>query len=466
MAALKKTKIICTIGPSSQKIQILKKLIKQGMNCARINIAHGSFPDYQKQINNLRKISNIPIMLDIKGPEIRTRLPNDLPIYKNHLVELYKRNFSYNFFSQIKSRQKILFDDGKLIGTIKKIKGDRIEIAFKDSGIIKPNKSVNLPNIKLKISPLSKKDVEAVKFAIKNKLDFIALSFVRSKKDIINLKELIKKLDKNAEISIISKIENMQGAENIDDIIENSEGIMIARGDMANEIGPEKVPIIQKEIIRKAKIKGKVSIVATQMLETMIQNISPTRAEVSDIANAVFDGADCLMLSGETAIGKHPVECVKVMSKVSTFAEASKKHHHLSSAITFTSVEEAISKSVYELTTHLPINKVVVVTKTGFTAKQIARFRPDQQIIAVSDQPQTVKTLQIVYGIEPYLINKLSPNQRILGAAQFCLKNKLVKHSDLILFTAGLYAMHKNNTNVIHIHKANEIERFLKGKRK
>ncbi len=316
-----KTKIIATIGPACMSHSILRQMARSGMNIARINTAHGDFEQYDEIIRLTRNIKNIPVMVDIKGPEIRVRLNEELIVKRGKEYEFFYKDkrpcFSYDFSKEIKVGEHVFFDNGQIKSRVKKKGKKSVILVFSKNNTIMPNKGVNIPGKKLNIPSLSKKDVKAVKYSVKKGIEFIALSFTRNKEDVKNLKRLIK----NSEIKIISKIENLEGIKNIDEIIDASEGVMIARGDLGVEIPQERIPGIQKKIIRKCREKAKMSIVATQMLESMTFKPVPTRAEVSDVANAILDGANAVMLSGETASGKYPVKAVKVMRKIVREAE-------------------------------------------------------------------------------------------------------------------------------------------------
>jgi pyruvate kinase len=316
-----KAKIIATIGPVCMSSNVIKQMARSGMNIARINTAHGDFEQYDEILRLTRNIKNMPVMIDIKGPEIRVRLDEELIVKRGKEYEFFYKDkkpcFSYDFSREIKAGEHVFFDNGQIKSKVKKKGNKSFTLVFSKNSILMPNKGVNIPGKKLNIPSLSKKDVKAVKYSVKKGIEFIALSFTRNKEDVRNLKALIK----NSKIKIVSKIENMEGIKNIDEIISASDGIMIARGDLGVEIPQERIPGVQKKIIKKCKEKGKISIVATQMLESMTEKPTPTRAEVSDVANAILDGANAVMLSGETASGKYPVKAVRVMRKIVREAE-------------------------------------------------------------------------------------------------------------------------------------------------
>jgi pyruvate kinase len=309
----KHTNILVTIGPSSADNKTFKKMIAAGMNWVRINTAHDDFSEYQKHVTKAKK-AGLPVMIDIKGPELRVRLEKEMLIAAKSTVVFYtnkRPRFNYHIYDDVERGTTVYFDDGQIEGTIVKKKDQQLSIHFKNKCLLKPNKGVNIPGCSLNIPSLSKKDRNALLFANKNKAEFIAVSFARNKEDILNVK---RRLNYNAKI--IAKIESREGIENLNEILDESDGIMVARGDLGIEIPFEDIPAQQKIMVTKAKQKGKIAIVATQILETMIEKPNPTRAEINDIATAVLQGADTLMLSGETAVGKYPVEAITVMARV------------------------------------------------------------------------------------------------------------------------------------------------------
>ncbi|MBN2422154.1 pyruvate kinase [Candidatus Woesearchaeota archaeon] len=453
---MKKTKIICTIGPASEKKSVLKKMISAGMNSARINLSHGTFEEYTKRIENIRKIKDIPIILDTKGPEIRIHTNQELNVNKGEtLIVSFDKNdnyfFDYNFSNEINPGDELFIEDGLLRSKIIEKTKDKITIRFINSGIIKNAKGVNLPEAKLDLPILHEKDKEGIKFAIKNKIDFIALSFTRTKKDILTVREKLR----NSNIGIIAKIENKQGLDNFDEILKEADGIMVARGDLGVELPSEKIPLIQKELIRKCYIKGKFVITATQMLQSMIDSATPTRAETSDVANAILDGTDTVMLSAETAIGSHPVLAVKEMARISREVENSVNVNMPLPGVLNTC--QAISHSVFNLQKALEVNKIVVLTKSGYTAQLISGFRLDKEIIAITPSKRVMKKLDLYFGITPVVYSRLPEKDRVLHGAMFAFKNGLLNRNDIVLFTAGLYITGKPSTNLIEIHRISDL---------
>ena len=455
-ARASKTKIIATIGPASNTREKIKAMADAGMSCARINTAHGDFEQYSGIIDLIRECADIPVLIDIKGPEIRLRLDADLAILPKDEVEFGFRKgelpyFSFDFSSCLEKGDSVFFDNGMLEAKVLSVrKGSSARLSFDDEYVLKPNKGVNIPGKELDIPSLSDKDNDAVKFAISKKLSFIALSFTRYAEDVIALRKMLG----DSGIGIIAKIENHEGVENIDEIIEASDGVMIARGDLGVELPVEKIPFIQKTIIKKCNDEGKIVIVATQMLESMTASRSATRAEVSDVANAVLDGADAVMLSGETASGKYPVEAVKVMRKIAYEVE-DKIGHNVEEA-----ENRALSQKISEVANHLATDtdasKIICLTRSGFSARQIARYKPKAQIIAVTDSQEACLQLKLVWGVEPVIAE--IPLRAIMPTiADMLLEKKLIERDDLAVFVGGIRTLEKNVSNVVEIHQVQEL---------
>jgi pyruvate kinase len=458
---MRKTKIVATIGPSSFNKEVLSKFRDLDVNCIRINTAHGDFTQYEETVKTVRLVYDAPIMIDIKGPEIRIRVVQDMDILKNSVHEFgFKKGnlpyFSYDFLKEIKTGDKVFFDNGLIEAIVESKKKESIMIKFSEDCTIKQNKGVNLPNVSLKIPSLSKKDVEAVEFAKKHKIEYIALSFVRNKQDVLHLRKLLG----DFEAGIISKIENWEGVKNIDEIIEVSDGIMIARGDLGIEIEEEKIPLIQKDIIAKINQRAKISIVATQMLESMVENKTPTRAEISDVANAILDGADAVMLSGETAAGKYPVHAIKVMNKVALEVEEKVKNFVDMDKPGNTS--EEISKSAYELMFRIKADKLVTITKSGYSARLISRFRFRNPVVAVTDDFLSYKKLKLVWGVKPILVDKFPSEALITNIALDLLGAKYLNDSDNVVFFAGVKTMQEQASNLIELHNIKDLIEFHK----
>lgn len=464
----KDTKIICTIGPGSAELKTMKQMYANGMSAVRINTAHMDFNFYKKIIVNARKVDDIPIILDVKGPELRITSKEKKLFPRNSIFRIgFSRKsphadifLNHNVIKSISRNDRILIEDGKYSLRVVSKSRDFLTVKSNTNTVIENNKNVNIPNKKLNLPHLNRKDIKAIEFAKKHNAEFIALSFCRSKKDVNFLR---KKLGKSG-IKIIAKIENREGIDNIGEIVDSADGIMVARGDLGVELPPEEVPLLQKQIINECNNKGKLVIVATQMLESMTQNPTPTRAEISDIANAILDGADCLMLSEETAIGHYPAESVRYMSKVALEVEPQivKKISSFDSS----SVSDSISRSVYTLTETLPITKIVCFTVSGHTATKIARFRLDLPIYAITNSELIKRQLMLYFSVRPLLLKTDFMNSPVLRTAKHLFSKKILMKNDTILFTAGLHTLKGKKTNTIQIHQASDLLEYVRKKSK
>lgn len=402
---MRKTKIIATISNFNTKF--LKDMVKVGVNCFRINSAHITIPDLKTAIKNIRKVTEkIPIMVDTKGPEIRTTdIKKEIKIIKNQKIIIsnnpkeneFKVNY-HLFIKKIKLNSEILIEDGTIILKVIKKQKDKLICISKNDGFIKNKKSVNVPNNNFNLPSLNQRDKEFIKLAKKENIDFIAHSFVRNKKDLLAIKKILGK----SKCKIISKIENNEGIKNIDEIIQNSYGIMVARGDLGVELPLEKIPKIQKELIKKCIEKKKIVITATQMLHSMIENPQPTRAEVSDVANAIHDGTDAIMLSGETAIGKYPIESVQIMSIIAREAENGEKTQI---EVHPETIEDKIATFLSEVAVKaalkLPIKAIVSDTVTGKTGRYLSAFRANICTFIICYDKRIVRELALSYGLYP-----------------------------------------------------------------
>lgn len=463
---MKKTKIVCTIGPSVSNYEMIKKLILSGMNVARLNFSHGTHSDHLKVINIIKELSEetnkkIGILLDTKGPDIRVGdFENIIHITngKEYIFSIKKEKdiipLKLDISPFLKPNDKVLVDDGTLIFIVTKIEDNEIYLKALNEGNLRPRVSINIPGNRYCESAVTENDVLDIKFGIKNEVDFIALSFASTKEDVLKARELIKQ--ENGEQWIISKIESNVGIKNIDDLIEYSEGIMVARGDLGVEIDLSKIPSVQRSIIEKCNVKGRPVIVATQMLNSMIENPRPTRAEVEDIASAIYSGADAVMLSGETAIGKYPVESVEMMVKVAKETEKELKPRS----------EYGPSKKITDVISSLVANAVflsnakaiVTSTRSGYTACMVARHKLSVPTYGVTNNAATARKLSVVWGInEVYLEkNKGGISESVLHAANF-LKNEGLQDKDLFIFTAGISKSKLTRTNLLEIREIGEV---------
>ncbi|MBF0814168.1 MULTISPECIES: pyruvate kinase [Staphylococcus] len=471
---MRKTKIVCTIGPASESEEMLEKLIKAGMNVARLNFSHGDHAEHKARIDTIREVSKrlgktVGILLDTKGPEIRTHN------MQNGVIELEKGSevivsmtevegtsdkFSVtydNLINDVDEGSYILLDDGLIELQVKSIDKANGEVLCDvlNTGELKNKKGVNLPGVKVSLPGITDKDAEDIKFGISEGVDFIAASFVRRPSDVLDIRKLLE-AQKNTNISIIPKIENQEGIDNIKEILEVSDGLMVARGDMGVEIPPESVPMVQKDLIRQCNKLGKPVITATQMLDSMQRNPRATRAEASDVANAIYDGTDAVMLSGETAAGQYPEEAVKTMRNIAVSAEAAQDYKKLLSdrtKLVETSLVNAIGVSVAHTALNLSVKAIVAATESGSTARTISKYRPQSDIIAVTPSAETARQCALVWGIHPVVKEGRKTTDALLNnAVATAVETERVQNGDLIIITAGVPTGEKGTTNMMKLH--------------
>ncbi|SUM89797.1 pyruvate kinase [Staphylococcus saprophyticus] len=471
---MRKTKIVCTIGPASESEEMLEKLIKAGMNVARLNFSHGDHVEHKARIDTIRKVSKrlgktVAILLDTKGPEIRTHN------MKDGLIELEKgsevtvsmtevegtpEKFSVtyeNLINDVEEGSYILLDDGLIELQVKSIDKANGEVLCDvlNTGELKNKKGVNLPGVKVSLPGITDKDANDINFGISEGVDFIAASFVRRPSDVLDIRKLLE-AKQNKNISIIPKIENQEGIDNIKEILEVSDGLMVARGDMGVEIPPESVPMVQKDLIRQCNKLGKPVITATQMLDSMQRNPRATRAEASDVANAIYDGTDAVMLSGETAAGQYPEEAVKTMRNIAVSAEAAQDYKKLLSdrtKLVETSLVNAIGVSVAHTALNLNVKAIVAATESGSTARTISKYRPQSDIIAVTPNAETARQCALVWGIFPVVKEGRKTTDALLNnAVATAVETERVQNGDLIIITAGVPTGEKGTTNMMKLH--------------
>ena len=471
---MRKTKIVCTIGPASESEEMLEKLMNAGMNVARLNFSHGSHEEHKARIDSIRKVSKklgktIGILLDTKGPEIRTHDMKDglivLEKGKEVIVSISQaegtpEKFSVTYEDLINDVQigsYILLDDGLVELQVKDIDKDKGEVKcdILNTGELKNKKGVNLPGVKVNLPGITDKDAADIKFGIKEDIDYIAASFVRRPSDVLDIREILEQ-ENNDNITIFPKIENQEGIDNIEEILEVSDGLMVARGDMGVEIPPESVPIVQKDLIRKCNKLGKPVITATQMLDSMQRNPRATRAEASDVANAIYDGTDAVMLSGETAAGQYPEEAVKTMRNIAISAEAAQDYKKLLSdrtKLVETSLVNAIGVSVAHTALNLNVKAIVAATESGSTAITISKYRPHSDIIAVTPSEHTARQLALVWGAYPVVKKGRKTTDDLLNnAVATAVATEKVGNGDLIIITAGVPTGEKGTTNMMKLH--------------
>ncbi len=475
---MKKTKIVCTIGPASESEEVLKGLIGAGMNVCRLNFSHGDHEEHLQRINLIKKVrreagTHTAIMLDLKGPEIRTGKFKDgvvdlksgdkfILTTRDILGDENMVSISYDGLpNDIKVGSRILIDDGLVEFVVEDIvDGTDIVTSVVNYGELKDRKGVNIPNTKINLPALTDKDISDIIFGIENGIDFIAASFVRKADDVLAIRKILEE-NGGENIHIISKIENEEGLTNLDEIIAVSDGIMVARGDLGVEVSNERVPLAQKEIIRKTNYAGKPVITATQMLDSMIRNPRATRAEVNDVANAILDGSDAVMLSGETAAGKYPIEAVETMARIADNIEASldfKKANARRKNWEGSDSTNVISMSVCQIAEQLSANAVVAATASGATARAISKFRPNSTIVATTIEEGVARKLSLVWGVNPYVSKESTFTDELIDRSIYsALKSGLVFEGDLIVLTAGIPVGVGVATNLIKVHTIGKI---------
>lgn len=468
---MKRTKIICTLGPASTNEQTITEMLKNGMNVARINFSHGTHEEHKKTIALFRKVRDklkypAAVMLDTKGPEIRTgNFEDKVLLTSGQTYTLTVRDVignseicsvSYKGLpSDLNAGNKILIDDGMIELSVKEITDTDIICNVINGGYISSHKGINVPHIHLDMPYMSETDMKDLLFGIENDVDFVAASFVRTKQDVIDIRKF---LDYNGghDIKIISKIENNEGVENFDAILENSDGIMVARGDMGVEIAYEKLPGIQKKFIKKCYQSGKMVITATQMLESMIHNPTPTRAEITDVANAVFDGTSAIMLSGETAVGNHPAKVVAVMARIAEQAETDafemKSYTGIQYETDITDRTNAICDAACTTAKDLNAKAIIAVTKSGHAARRVSKFRPIQPIVASTPEVKTFHQLSMTWGVYPVLALSQKSQEHLFRHAIDCAKQiDIVSEGDNVVIIAGVPLDTCGTTNMIKV---------------
>lgn len=469
---MKKTKIVCTIGPASESVDTLVKMIEAGMNVARLNFSHGDHEEHLARIKNIRKAQEITgkmvgILLDTKGPEIRTHTMKDgkVSFEKGDVVRVAmeevegtREKFSISYSELINDVQPgshILLDDGLIDLLVTDIDKENNEIVttVKNAGVLKNKKGVNVPGVSVQLPGITEKDASDIEFGLKNNVDFIAASFVRRPQDVLEITELLEKHGK-MHVQIIPKIENQEGVDNLEEILKVSDGLMVARGDLGVEIPAEEVPIVQKEMIKQCNAAGKPVITATQMLDSMQQNPRPTRAEASDVANAIFDGTDAIMLSGETAAGDYPVEAVQTMYNIAIRTEEALLGNDAFALKAYdqTDMTEAIGQAVGHTARNLNIQTIVAATESGHTARMISKYRPKANIVAVTFSEETYRGLALQWGVIPAMSEKPTSTDEMFNlATQITVDQGFAKEGELILITAGVPVGERGTTNVMKI---------------
>ena len=470
----KKTKIIATLGPASSSKEMIKKLIKSGVDVLRVNFSHATHDEVERIVdivNDLRNElgSNVTLLGDLQGPKIRIgELEKDIELKKNQSLSICsnlsesngvdKIFISYpSFAKDVKPGENILVDDGKFIfKVVSTNKKDTVDIKVVQEGVLKPRKGVNLPNTKISQPALTEKDIDDAKFAVKKSFDWIALSFVRSKKDVLQLRELIES-QCDYHIPIISKIEKPQAIEKIDSIIKVSNGIMVARGDLGIEIPAEEVPLNQKKIVAKCKKRGIPVVIATQMMESMIDSLTPSRAEVNDVANSVMDGADAIMLSGETSMGKYPCEVVKKIGDIIHGVEDSpliKIPVDLPEIKSDRLITKSICKNAATIANEIGASAICTLTNSGYTGWQISSWRPSALVIVFTSNKKILTQMNLLWGVKGVYYNNFeSTDKTVEEVNSLALENKYIKKGDFVINLAAMPIYEKGQVNTLRITK-------------
>ena len=466
---MRRTKIICTLGPAVDSEDMIRTLIRTGMDAARFNFSHGSHPEHLARLNMLKAVRDamgrpVATILDTKGPEIRIRSfeTKTITLEPGDPFTLTTEDVTGNqgwvsvtypqLHEELQPGQEILIDDGLVAIRVERIEGTNIVCTVENGGTLSANKSINIPGVHIQLPALTEKDIDDIRFGVENDFDFIAASFVRRAADVEAVRAVLHDCGGD-DVKIIAKIENQEGVDNLDEILEAADGIMVARGDLGVEIPAARVPILQKQMIRKGLQQGKPVITATQMLDSMMRNPRPTRAEVSDVANAVYDGTGSVMLSGETAGGKYPVEALQAMVGIVTETEGAIdywKQFQKQRIETSSDLNDAITHTCCLTAKDLEAKAILAATNSGRSARMICRFRPACSIAALTMHEKVRRQLNISWGITPYLTGEVTSTDRIFSlATEVAVKEKLVQHGDVVVITAGIPLGKSGCTNLI-----------------
>lgn len=472
MLADRRAKIVATIGPATRDEKNLEKAIRAGMNVARLNFSHGTHEDHLKVINSIRKISSelgapVAILQDLQGPKIRVGKfesgfielkTGDKAIISTAPI-LGKPGLIPSDFKELplacQPGTKILLDDGLLEFKVLQVRGEELDIEVVYGGVLKDRKGMNLPGVNLPVEPMTSKDIEDLEFGLKHNVDYVALSFVRHARDIRKLQEIIE--NHNSQAKIIAKIEMIEALENLEEICRLSDAVMVARGDLAVEVGQSRLPGFQKRIIQVCNQLGKPVITATQMLDSMVENPRPTRAEITDVANAVLDGSDALMLSAESASGKHPFKCIRTMHEIICEVERNEEEYYqISLEDEFLSTPAAIAASASLSALKLNASAIICLTTTGKTANIISAFRPRARIIAVTQHMDVLNSMELMWGVQTHLIKPYKNLEEILSQVdQLMVTHGLAKTGDRVILTLGQPIAKGVKTNSIYVHTIN-----------
>lgn len=479
---MKKTKIVCTIGPASESKEVFAELVKNGLNVARLNFSHGNHEEHLARINMIKEVREelgqpVAILLDTKGPEIRTG-KFGVPVVtlqagqeftlttEDYMGDQNKCMISYEGLpNDVVAGDSILIDDGLVELKVLEVSGSDIRCEVLNTGDVKNNKGVNVPGVSINLPAITEKDINDIIFGVHNGIDFVAASFVRKASDVLEIRKVLED-NGGDDVHIISKIENQEGVDNIDEIIAVSDGLMVARGDLGVEIPTEQVPLAQKMMIKKCNIEGKPVITATQMLDSMIRNPRPTRAETTDVANAIFDGTDAIMLSGETAAGKYPVVAVQTMATIAVTTENALNYDDIlrkkASQITEKGVTFAVSHATCTTANDLKATAIITNTASGFTARKVSKFRPKAPVIASTTSERVARKINLVWGVQPIMTEEVSSTDEIFEKSlSSAIEKGYVKEGDLVVFTAGVPVGVSGATNLMKVQLVGE--KLIKG---
>lgn len=467
---MRSTKIVCTIGPASESPAVVEQLVLAGMNVARLNFSHGTLEEQEARIRNIRSVSErlgrpVGILMDIQGPKIRMgeiesgsrELADGEMISLTADPTLSGSDALYVGYpplvTDVAPGSTIYIDDGLLELAVERVEQDLVHCRVVTGGTLKSRKGVSLPGVQVDLPPLTDTDREHIRFGVEHGVDFIAASFVRKAAHVRAVQDLVAEL--GGEQLVIAKIENAEGVQNVDEIIDAADGVMVARGDLGVEMPPEDVPIVQKEIITKCNQKGKVVITATQMLDSMVRNPRPTRAEVTDVCNAIFEGSDAVMLSGETAVGVHPARVVRVMDRIARRAdEVADYATHLAHLRTRVgeSVAEAIALATSDAAQYLRVKAIMSITRSGATARLIAKYRPKMPILAFTSCQKVARCLTLVWGAHPFVVPRESNLEATVEAAmRVAVQHGAVERGDMVAIVAGARAQAPGSTNSLQV---------------
>lgn len=473
----RQTKIVCTIGPASESPEMLRSIIRAGMDVARLNFSHGTYEEHALRIERIREAAaevgkHVGIMLDIKGPKIRTGKiqGGEAELHDGAKIILTIDPIEYGTAERISISYEglvedvypgapIRIDDGLIGLVVDKVEGHDIHCTITNGGTLKDRKGINVPGVTLRIPGVTEKDAADIRFGIEQGVDMFAASFVRKYQDVLEVRKILE--EHNYEAPIIAKIETQEGIERLPEIVETADGIMVARGDLGVEIPTEEVPLAQKRMIQLCNRAGKPVITATQMLDSMQRNPRPTRAEASDVANAIFDGTDAIMLSGETAAGRYPLESVQTMAQIAMRAEkaiSTNEVNNRRATHAERTVTDAIGHAVQTMTAELGVSAVVVATTSGYSARMMAKHRPHSLVVAATPRPQVARQLTVSYGVYPVVVSDAKSTDEVLETAvEGALNTGLVQHGDLVIIVAGVPVGQRGTTNLLKVHTIGDV---------